>query len=423
VGDDGDSEGEGESWWQRFVGMMLERERKEGRKRLDVSISWCERKASPEDHAHLVLSGNLPASREKFLKLIVRERVLVRWKLAFKDKGMLALLDLWSDRPTLCEKISEDEGVEMKGEDDRVVEVLVVESRLGGNRKGQSRWGRGGPGEKGRRVGGWPSEVSCWLGEHDVGTMPRVMVKKKRDDDGPKDGAVRWFSLIFNVHSLTSLIAMISRAGQCTLEDPHHTYHADLWARSCAHTGPSLLRQSTTAARPRPNYAEDVLDDEFDQDDVDQEDIDFFSDASSPPPQPKKKKAANSNANAAKPKAKINLAALSRKATSSSNPTSSSNHHADGSDAVALRGEHDVGGDDRGTDLLSSLFPNDLGALRLKPDHASRPLWIDENGTIILEGFSPIAEQAQDFLVAVSEPVSRSVSLLFFASSSLDTTL
>jgi DNA excision repair protein ERCC-3 len=82
-----------------------------------------------------------------------------------------------------------------------------------------------------------------------------------------------------------------------------------------------------------------------------------------------------------------------------------------------------VGGDDRGTDLLSSLFPNDLGALRLKPDHASRPLWIDENGTIILEGFSPIAEQAQDFLVAVSEPVSRSVSLLFFASSSLDTTL
>lgn len=44
----------------------------------------------------------------------------------------------------------------------------------------------------------------------------------------------------------------------------------------------------------------------------------------------------------------------------------------------------------------------------LKQDHASRPLWISpEDGHIILEGFSPIAEQAQDFLVAISEPVSR----------------
>jgi DNA excision repair protein ERCC-3 len=46
--------------------------------------------------------------------------------------------------------------------------------------------------------------------------------------------------------------------------------------------------------------------------------------------------------------------------------------------------------------------------LPLKTDHASRPLWISpEHGHIILEGFSPIAEQAQDFLVAISEPVSR----------------
>ena len=70
------------------------------------------------------------------------------------------------------------------------------------------------------------------------------------------------------------------------------------------------------------------------------------------------------------------------------------------------------GGGGEGDDLLSELFPNDLGDLRLKPDHASRPLWIDEKGTIILEGFSPLAEQAQDFLVAVSEPVSRSARLL-----------
>ena len=50
----------------------------------------------------------------------------------------------------------------------------------------------------------------------------------------------------------------------------------------------------------------------------------------------------------------------------------------------------------------------DYTYLPLKKDHLSRPLWISpENGHIILEGFSPIAEQAQDFLVAISEPVSR----------------
>jgi DNA excision repair protein ERCC-3 len=46
--------------------------------------------------------------------------------------------------------------------------------------------------------------------------------------------------------------------------------------------------------------------------------------------------------------------------------------------------------------------------LKLKPDHPYRPLWINpEDGRIILEGFSPLAEQAQDFLVAIAEPVSR----------------
>ncbi|KAG8932048.1 DNA repair helicase RAD25 [Tulasnella sp. 419] len=60
-------------------------------------------------------------------------------------------------------------------------------------------------------------------------------------------------------------------------------------------------------------------------------------------------------------------------------------------------------------DILSHIFEErDFGFLQLKPDHASRPLWISpDDGTIILEGFSPIAEQAQDFLVAISEPVSR----------------
>lgn len=61
--------------------------------------------------------------------------------------------------------------------------------------------------------------------------------------------------------------------------------------------------------------------------------------------------------------------------------------------------------------LVSHMFMDqDFSWLHLKPDHASRPLWISpEDGHIILEAFSPIAEQAQDFLVAISEPVSRYV--------------
>ncbi|KAK7044213.1 DNA repair helicase RAD25 [Paramarasmius palmivorus] len=61
--------------------------------------------------------------------------------------------------------------------------------------------------------------------------------------------------------------------------------------------------------------------------------------------------------------------------------------------------------------LVSYLFEGtqtDFSFMHLKPDHASRPLWISpDDGHIILEKFSPIAEQAQDFLTAISEPVSR----------------
>ncbi|KAJ8474054.1 hypothetical protein ONZ45_g16079 [Pleurotus djamor] len=59
--------------------------------------------------------------------------------------------------------------------------------------------------------------------------------------------------------------------------------------------------------------------------------------------------------------------------------------------------------------LISHMFGSqDFSFLNLKPDHASRPLWISpDDGHIILEAFSPIAEQAQDFLTAISEPVSR----------------
>jgi DNA excision repair protein ERCC-3 len=68
-----------------------------------------------------------------------------------------------------------------------------------------------------------------------------------------------------------------------------------------------------------------------------------------------------------------------------------------------------VDGLENKTDFISHIFgKEDYTYLPLKKDHESRPLWISpEDGHIILEGFSPIAEQAQDFLVAISEPVSR----------------
>ncbi|KAK0122936.1 transcription factor TFIIH complex ERCC-3 subunit [Cadophora gregata f. sp. sojae] len=50
----------------------------------------------------------------------------------------------------------------------------------------------------------------------------------------------------------------------------------------------------------------------------------------------------------------------------------------------------------------------DFSYLSLKPDHDNRPLWIDPlKGRIIVESFSPLASQAQDFLTTVAEPQSR----------------
>lgn len=58
--------------------------------------------------------------------------------------------------------------------------------------------------------------------------------------------------------------------------------------------------------------------------------------------------------------------------------------------------------------LLGRLFQNDENSsLPLKLDHANRPLWVASNGHIFLESFSPLHELAQDFLVAIAEPVSR----------------
>ncbi|KAJ3204130.1 hypothetical protein HDU82_006062 [Entophlyctis luteolus] len=48
-----------------------------------------------------------------------------------------------------------------------------------------------------------------------------------------------------------------------------------------------------------------------------------------------------------------------------------------------------------------------LPTILLKPDHAMRPIYAARNGRIYLEAFSPVSEQAVDFLVAIAEPLSR----------------
>lgn len=86
----------------------------------------------------------------------------------------------------------------------------------------------------------------------------------------------------------------------------------------------------------------------------------------------------------------------------------------DDDDATNSDNSNDSATRPTGSSFLKSLLSlkpgrpvKDLSSLSLKADHASRPLWIDNHGRITLERFSPIAEQAQDFLVAIAEPVSR----------------
>ncbi|XP_031414646.1 general transcription and DNA repair factor IIH helicase subunit XPB [Clupea harengus] len=49
--------------------------------------------------------------------------------------------------------------------------------------------------------------------------------------------------------------------------------------------------------------------------------------------------------------------------------------------------------------------------MHLKNDYGSRPLWVAPDGHIFLEGFSPVYKYAQDFLVAIAEPVCRPIHL------------
>lgn len=60
------------------------------------------------------------------------------------------------------------------------------------------------------------------------------------------------------------------------------------------------------------------------------------------------------------------------------------------------------------SDPASFLFKKcDQWDAQLKPDHLKRPIWVDDAGRIILESFSPIFDEAQDFLINIAEPQSR----------------
>ncbi|KAF9356253.1 DNA repair helicase RAD25 [Mortierella sp. AD094] len=59
-------------------------------------------------------------------------------------------------------------------------------------------------------------------------------------------------------------------------------------------------------------------------------------------------------------------------------------------------------------DGVSHIFgDHDYTWLPLKNDYVSRPLWVTQDGHIIFEVFSLIAEKAIDFLATIAEPVSR----------------
>lgn len=49
----------------------------------------------------------------------------------------------------------------------------------------------------------------------------------------------------------------------------------------------------------------------------------------------------------------------------------------------------------------------EYGEVSLKPDHAEYPIWVSPTGRIFLENFNSASPNAHDFLVAISEPLSR----------------
>lgn len=57
--------------------------------------------------------------------------------------------------------------------------------------------------------------------------------------------------------------------------------------------------------------------------------------------------------------------------------------------------------------LGSTLASHDYSNLPLKSDHAQRPIWVCADGRVFLETYNPLHKQAQDFLIAIADPVTR----------------
>lgn len=87
--------------------------------------------------------------------------------------------------------------------------------------------------------------------------------------------------------------------------------------------------------------------------------------------------------------------------------TSIAQHAIDGSDSDSQDVDEPRVIQDAATHLFAEAGAMDCSYLELKRDHANRPLWISPDGQIFLEAHSALVEQAQDFLVAIAEPVSR----------------
>ncbi|PWY96895.1 putative SSL2-DNA helicase [Testicularia cyperi] len=111
-----------------------------------------------------------------------------------------------------------------------------------------------------------------------------------------------------------------------------------------------------------------------------------------------------------------------KKPTKKATPKTAASAAASSSSSAAVVRQHPLSGaaprfnapvlDDEDQDRYDAgelrFHTRDFTKMPLKLDHSSRPLWISpDDGHIILEGFSPLAEQAQDFLIAIAEPVSR----------------
>jgi len=63
--------------------------------------------------------------------------------------------------------------------------------------------------------------------------------------------------------------------------------------------------------------------------------------------------------------------------------------------------------DDSEDRQTTNLATHDYSSLPLKADHASRPIWVCEDGRIFLETYSPLYKAAYDFLIAIADPVTR----------------